>query len=292
MDAATKNMTELNYVVSNLAAEEAGGIVWWKLSGDVDVNELTGAWLDAGLDADWLPSPPSMACVLTRGIKELSDKRTLVRPLSGSKGWALVEETPRGDDLDYTILLRAVVDQNDGLTIEPSYGERHDELRAAVRRNYGKLQHSDIGGWFTSLLTKLDAVALRDSGGIYFIPRHSLADWRKIVTVFSAVSQHTVFVVPAMPVDETIDAVLDAVSSEATAEVELMMQQLSLGNLGDRALQSRINKADKIEQKLARYEALLGKRLDGVRGKLTEVRGTAAAAMMMAAPEMTLPGEL
>ncbi len=260
-----------------------GEVCYWRLSGSVDLERLRAEWVKAGLDEKLLPAPPSPQAALRRAVGELADRRSLVRPLEGGKGLALVRERATGDELAYEVALRAYA-TGGHLTIDPP-----DHLRvAALQVNYAvalnEVSAADVGGWLCRLVQYVDAVALRDTGGVYFVPRHRLGEWHRIVGAVRAATGHQVFGIPAMPADETIAAVVDAVTTEAERDCALLEEQVLAGDLGERALKNRLDRADAAKEKLARYESILGQKLDGVRGRLMRARGAVAAALLSAIP--------
>ena len=75
----------------------AGGIIWWRLSGDTDLAALKESWLAAGLDEGLLPEAPTPTSAMARAVGELGTKRRLIRSLGVGQGWAVVDETPNAD---------------------------------------------------------------------------------------------------------------------------------------------------------------------------------------------------
>lgn len=83
----------------------AGLVSYWRCDGDVNLEELTALWADAGGDPEHLPPAPSPAAALAHAVRTLGlEYHLLARPMSvaggGSKrrrggGWALVREIAR-----------------------------------------------------------------------------------------------------------------------------------------------------------------------------------------------------
>jgi hypothetical protein len=163
--------------------------------------------------------------------------------------------------------------------------ERAAGVVAAVREGFAdafrQLSTEDVSGWLVGLTeNELDAVLLRDSGGIYFVPRHKLELLRSVVAVVAEVSEHKINLVPAMPSADAVSAVLDAVESEAGREASAIEEALTSGELGAKAAARRVETVQAIERKVARYEALMGTKLDALRERLGELRGGLALAAM------------
>jgi hypothetical protein len=271
-----------SYVALAEAHELAGSIVYWRLEGSLDAERLSVAWAAQNLDPELLPSAPTSATALHRALRGLGEKRRLVRPLEGHKGWALVDERANGDELAYFVELRAYVNGGDQIVVTPQEHPEASELRAAYARHLREVSQADVGGWLCRMIAKVEAVALRDTGGVYFVPRHGLDTWNKMTAAINAASAHVVFGIPAMKADETVAAVVDAVTNEAEKECLLLEAEVMREQVGERALLTRMERVNQAEAKLARYEVILGKRLENVAERLNQARAAVSAAILTA----------
>lgn len=257
----------------------AGAIVWWRLSGSVDASRLRDTWEAEGLAAHLLPDTPSASTAIRRAVNEQREARRLVRPLDGGKGFAIVLESVTGDTLDYDVACKVRLDAVGRLKVEPSYHPLADAVRADYEKHLTELSGQDISAWLVGLMSKVDGVGLRDTGGIYFVPRHGIDQWRQIARALREASHNTVYEVPALKSDEAVDAILDAISAEAAAEADSMEKDLQT-DLGQRALETRMGRCDSVEQKMTRYEGFLGRRLDELRGRIIDLRAQLTVAMV------------
>ncbi len=274
--------------------KEAGACVWWRLSGNINRDVLAAEWAKRGFNEDWLLAPAASSKALRRAVRTCTEERRLVRPLEGKKGWAIVKERAGGKDLNYRVDLVVTLSEplfkGDTSPQHPVFDDEHHELAAGIRAEFKKhqaqLTPNDASNWLSRLVSeRVDAVSLRDTGGIYFIPKHTLGDWRDMVECVRASSAHTILGMPAMPVAETIAAVMDAITVEATSEVANLEAMLEEGKLGKRGLQNRIETTHALDRKLVRYEGLLGAKLDALRDKLTDVRAAITVAILSAESE-------
>jgi len=279
-----------NFIAILNETETAGAIVYWRMSGSIDTARLQEEWLARGLDPALLPRKVAAPTALHRAMCEQTNKHRIVRPL-GQKAWALVEERVSESDtatLDAAWsgepLFRASVGANGELDITPSWYYAADKLRADYAVALRAMSQTDVSHWLTKLVDTVDAIGLRDTGGLYFVPRHTLDAWRLMTAAIRAASAHTIFAVPAMKSEETVAAVVDAVTSEAEAECEALDKALLAEKLGPRALDSQLARTNAAEAKLERYEAILGQKLEGVRARLTQARVAVTTAILMAAP--------
>jgi hypothetical protein len=281
----SKDMQDTGYMVVERPVEEAGAMVFWRLSGSLDLAKLKAAWATEGLEEKLLPDPPSEQVALKRAIRDFAESRRLVRPLEHRAGWSIVVETAKGDALEYSQALTVKLNGAGQPVCDPAEHPAAGAIEAAYTHNLDNVSQGDVSGWLCRLMDRVDAVSLRDTGGVYFVPRHCLDRWRAMVRAIRSASAHAVFGVPAMPADETVAAVLDAITNEAMADVTALADQLAKGELGERAMESRLTKTNSIELKLGRYEALLGTKLEDVRAKLDAVRQNLTVAILTASPQ-------
>jgi len=271
----------------------AGAIVWWRLSGTVDYAALEAAWQAAGLDEKDLPSACTAATALRRAAHDLKEKRRLVRPLGRGNGFAIVREkvTNAQAELDYEVLCKVTLDGVERLKVEAVNGtdevvERIEkEIRASYDQHLSALESEDFSSWLVRLMPKLDAVGLRDSGGVYFVPHSSVERLGDVAKVLREVSGHIVNRVPAMRSDDAVDAILDAIAQEAEQEAARMEADIEAAKLGSRGFENRIANCDAVESKVTRYEALLGRQLDALRERLVALRANLTVAMVKADSE-------
>jgi hypothetical protein len=266
-------MKEVGYVsVTNITEGTAGAVVWWRLAGNVRSDVLEQAWLAAGLSKDWLPPTVTPAVALRRAMNAAAMASHLIRPQPGG-GLAMVYEGTVAGELRYAVVVKASIDKVGRLTVsDTSTNATYDEVTETVevefQRALDTLDTTDISSWFSSLMTKLQAVSLRDSGGVYFVPRQALGMWEKIVAVIRKVSAHVVAYIPAMPTAEALSAITEALSQEAETMMANIQADVDSGNLGKRALESRANRAQECETKIAQYESILGVKQALIREKL------------------------
>lgn len=168
-------------------------------------------------------------------------------------------------------------------------GEAHPlaaTIRAAYLTALNEFDTTDIAPWLVRMLThRCDALVLRDQGGVYYVPPSTSDKWDAIVAAVRSASEHRVFRVPALASKDVLEAVLDAVEREAREEAESMANELSKATgagkgVSERVGKSRMEKCDAVEAKVARYEELLGTKLDAIRERLGDLRANLTTAML------------
>lgn len=271
---------------------ECGLISYWRLSGSISLELLAQAWKKLSLDSKLLPKPPGDEVALGRAVRDQASKRRLVRPLSKHGAWAIVDETVVGDQLDYTTILGIVYTENgpryDRYALDAQSGGIAAIVAADYARHRSELSPVDISSWLIKLAGSNNAVTLRDTGGIYFVPRTNVPFWRSVVSAVESVSSHRVFKIPAMKNSEAIDAITEAVTAEATrlvATMEEELQQTGDDALGDRALVTRANACRALLAKVQSYEELLGVQMSKVVERVEGLQGSIAAAALLVGAE-------
>lgn len=287
--ASTSNLVVVPEELRSL--ETAGSIVWWRLSEGLNLDALTEAWKEAELPEEQLPVAPSPKVAFTRTANALKAPRRLVRPLTDG-GVVFLDESEVDGVLHHREAFRAKLDlvgrpvltfpsvlDDDGSEASAEAATRESFL-ADYDHHLSQIAQSDVSPWLCRTMEWLEAVALRDTGGVYFVPGFVRGRWEKVVEALRAASRHQVMSVPAMKTAEAASAFLDAARAEAEAEAEKMMAELAAGGLGARALRTRIERGEKVVGKLARYEELLGGGLEALHEKLDHVRASLTCALM------------
>lgn len=290
-------------IVTVEACNEAGATTWWSLSGEVDEAKLHAAWSARTLDPKLLPKATSPHAALRSACMVEGKRRRLVRPLGGGQtGYAIVDEQPsveKTDPLRHRLLATVTLNAigrpvfSDPEEVVPATADDRTRLiesarqiparvTAAYEHALDVLDHDVIGGWLPTLVYAANAVRLRESGGIYFVPRAGLDFWRLAAAALSEVSSNVVYEIPALHTASAVAAVLDALTAEATARTSAAFETIAGGERGARGLRSIETDATALLAKLAGYEELLGDKLTAIRARAEEARAAAAAAVLVA----------
>ena len=284
-------------------ARAVGRLVLWSLTGgDVSLTGLVAALEAEGSKAE--PPPPVTAKVaLHRAIeavaRDLGCEAMLltakqIEAVEGEKpkgyqrkrgDWAIVRAPKQrtgeaGEEVAYPIVASARVE---GDTISVSAGtsaDTEEKLRTAFLASRAVLAPPDVGHWLCEKLRALAAVPLKESGGVYFLPRDGVDRWEKLVAALSKVSGHKVFAIPSMRTRDAVDAILAAITAETRSECDKMAAEIATAGLGKRALETREEATAGLLGRLERYEGLLGTRLDELRAAIDETRNAVAMAKM------------
>lgn len=249
----------------------AGAIVYWRLSGNANGDDLNNALRAAGVHEDALVSLPTPKRAVRRALTEHQGGPLFVRAGRQCGGLFLVRQTVTDGTPDFEVCVEARLDTagNPHFTAEPTSPTTATDLNDRFWHHIMHVNTTDISAWLIREARTCDAVSLRETGGVYFIPRHALDGWRRRVEALMANSLSRVYMVPAMNSEEAVDAMLDGLLDEARALTDELTAVLDADELGEAALRNRAKKAQALLDKLDRYERVIGSVLGG---KLTDVR--------------------
>lgn len=288
--------------VPDLSSHTAGAIVWWRLSGNLAVDDLTGLWEKHelpkhGLPKSWTITSPGLSVALHRAMQTQKGPRRLVRGLPNNAGWALVSERSVETsgksteltevNLEYDTTVKVALDAVGRLKFDPLTSSFANAIHDAFERAQVEVTPTDVSSWLVKMMDRLGGVPLRDTGGIYFIPAYAMDKWRKLVAVLRECSAHVLLNVPALRSDEAVTAIKDALVQQAEAEFNAMFDELADG-IGERALKNRQATLNELESKIGKYEKLLDVSLVELRAqaeKLTAAMGAAALAQVRTTEE-------
>jgi len=282
-------------VVENSSISSVGAVSFWRLDGEIDRVKLAEEWAAAGLDPAWLPAPCSAKVALSRALARMKgDGRSVVTLKDGGHALTTLRDTASeavasrvAASVDLVVKLATSASGEHVLAIDlPTDDETAERAAIEVRRLWSHYRAAvvatDVSVWLADIVSKLDAVGLREGGGVYFVPATTVAQWRKIADAVSRSSSHRISQLPAMRSDDAVAAVLAALEDEAAAHVAKMDEILTASEVGARFLRSRIRDTDAVASKLERYEALLGAKLDMIKDKIIETRASLSLAEIQA----------
>ncbi len=285
------NAQSLIAVTDTQAGDLAGVSTWFQLGGSCSAAALRSAGMAAGLMRDDMPGDTTPKTALRRAVADLTDKRMLARSLPGG-GWALVSERDTIDATGIATLAHVVCMQ---VMLLPSGALIFDkvsdpQVEAQVRVNFathlGRLEASDLSMWLVDTAKRIGAVPLRERGGVYFVPRHAVDEWRIVSRVLRAEAPACdVYELPTLRSDEAVRSIVAALTREAETTATEYLDKIASGELGERALRARGAECEALVNKLAAYESLLGTGLDSIKARIGDVAAAAQTAALLAASE-------
>lgn len=285
MQTARERINPNTDLVVTTELATCGTISYWRCAEGVDLGALTDRWAALNLDPKLLPKAPEPETALRRAVMEQQDRHRLVRAVSKAHEWAIVDETVEEGKAPVYRTLTIVRYENGRAAftvIDSDWNTEQQPIENAVRsaftRQSGLLASTDITTWLVRLAYKHGAVTLRDTGGVYFVPRQHVDFWRKVATAVEGTAGYKVFRIPAMRNSEAVAAIVDAITQEAEQLVAKMEEEMIAG-LGARAMKTRQAEAEALLAKVGDYEKLLGMEIEA-RTRVEALQATIVAAAM------------
>lgn len=266
----------------------AGAATWWRLT-TVSYQDLKDelkaiAWPDRLMPVV-IADNTALKRALDFDMKVPGCKFQII-PLDGG-AYAVEQTVVSGTDVRHEKVFKVLVNEHGTLHFWEHLGNEAlcNKVETGYLRWRGRLDGYDVGMWLsTKVVPHLMGLTLRDRGGIYYIPPTTLPAYRQVSDVLGRLGGGTVFELPAMECDKAVTAILDAVQQEAAEAAERMERELE-GALGSTALKNRVGRCDRVLEKVAAYETMLGTSLDGIRARMETLSATIAAAILTADAE-------
>ena len=251
-----------------LAKQACGQIVYWSLSGNVSIEALQRGLDNAGSLA-LLPEEPSPKVAIHRAMDAVAvahkaDTQSRRRGEWVIVGGATEEIDGDGKSLVYPILAEAHVEGQDAI-VNSSDSAYYHEIHQAYREAQHSLAPSDIGAWLCTKVVGLGGIALRASGGFYFIPKDAISKWEKVARALKEVSAHRLQSIPAMRTEDAVDAILTALTRDTEDACQAISDSIREGKLGARALETKETDTKALLDRIGKYETLLGVKLEALR---------------------------
>lgn len=157
------------------------------------------------------------------------------------------------------------------------------ENRTALQRLYDKakatLGAEALGPALTEIAKSLGATTVREAGGVYYLPNAGVPKWEEVIQAFQSAGASKVYCAKVVMDAETIRAVKDAIVSEVTEAATVLANEIAGNDLGEVALQNRLNKARCLHTRVTEYSQILNDTLSHLHS-IVGVAETAAASAL------------
>lgn len=278
-----KNQLTENLVVVREDAEgEAGRIVTWT-GHSVSAEKLTTAWVAEQL-GDHRPMPASTVVAFSRAVKELQDKQVLVRAAGEQQeGYCIVEErrTTQASRLAHRVVCRFWLngagiqfEAIDGNTVEVEHYRR--TVEAEFARASDVVEATDVTSWLVKEVRRLGGWAIRESGGIYFVPQRATARVEGLKRALKTCGV-TVRAIPAMRNTDAVLLALDGLAERTTRQLGKLRDEAQNSDSAKNVVKNRLDTLDAMRDFVAEQEGNLGLKLDAMRAEIAAVRKLWAA---------------
>lgn len=212
------------------------------------------------------------ACLKDALEKVFRNPRVLVRPNHDRNGWCVVNESREPGMNRYTQELHAVVDDNHQVTYDQPHHEAVSGVSAAYRDYLGLLPAATVGGAMVKILKAMNAVTLRDSGGVYWLS--GVDEWKRVAEAVEGSARggkSNVYLMRTAMDAEAAKAIRDSLAAEVLKEASLLHADISSGELGEKALENRVETCKALHTKVREYESILSTGLDHLHNAVAQV---------------------
>ena len=269
-----------------------GAVTFWSLADWSDRPRLHAAFARAGLDA-FVPDPrPAPACLRDALEDVLGGPRVLVRPLASRDGFAVVREDRGVAANAYSTLLTAAVRDGSDPVFDP-WSPDADRVADAYRRQLGRVPAAQLSASLVKVVEALGGTRLRPGGAVYWVPGPRLDEWAAAGHAAEQAAEgrpSAVYVLRHRLDADAVRAVRDAVVTEVRTEAERICEEVTAGDLGGRALETRKKQAADLRQKVLLYEDLLSLGLAGLHQAVDRAdQAAATAALLLASHQFADP---
>jgi hypothetical protein len=280
---------------SDIDKQAVGRIVFWALNGSVSLERLTQSLLNVGSSAH-PPDAPTATVALHRAVEAIADRFRLDVHGKDKGVWTIVnskkieESQGASKKVTYDVALQASLELGSlrvecfaGFPETPDGTDITAELHAEFNKAKGELSSTDVSVWLTSKVKGLAGLALRESGGFYFIPKGKTRNWSAMAYALKQCSKHHLHEIPALRSKDAVDAIMAAITAETKAACDKIEAEIADAEIGPRALKTRQEEVSALLEKVSGYEELLGEKLEQLRAQAETTRSAVAAAIMMSA---------
>ena len=273
------------------ALDVGGAVVFWTASEFTDRDKLKAGLVLLGLD-QFVPEPRPPASVLKDALEEtLGGARVLVRPLADRDGFTVVKEERGKNANAYATALIARVRNPDLPTIEyEPDDDRAIQVNRAFRRHLGRIPGVQLSACLVKVVEFLGGTRLRPTGAVYWVPGPKLDEWALAAQAVEAASDgkpSAVYLLRHRLDGDAVRAIRDAVVAEVQAASVRIAEEVTTGDLGGRALETRKQQARELRDKVLLYEELLSVGLAELHRAIDVADQAAATASLLLASQTT-----
>jgi hypothetical protein len=254
-----------------------GAVVFWRLAKSTNREEVMAGLRGLALEK-YTPEPRSPLACLRAVLPDVypavsRDAKHSTRPIKNgkTKGFAVVRERPNeahhAGEAWGEVVATAALDDKAILWLDPDDWDKRERIREGMQSAAEWLTSASVAPALVKLVEEhCDGVALRPSGGVYWVREDRLEEWTRIADVFERASAqadkdgnpgspNAIYVLKVLADEQMVRAVGDALTAEIAAELAQIEQDVANGDLKEQACVSRLKRVGALESKVKRYEA-------------------------------------
>lgn len=243
----------------------SGFIAFWTSASWSDPYRLKTGFESIDLKG-FEPTPMKPAQALREALMDhFRAKTIMVRPLKSEGGFIAIDEKRGDSNNDYKKLFSVHVQGEEGerLSFDP-LPEDAQEIAGKYSQRLNSIPGHSVGSALVKIVASMRGTAIRKTGGVYWINGSHAAKWSGVQRVVEASATHgeSRIYMATMKVDaESIRVVKDAIQREILQESQSILDEMLKGDVGERAMKTRLEYLDELQAKVAEYESVVGESL-------------------------------
>lgn len=261
---------------------KAGGVVVFWSAAESNRDVLGSGLKELGLE-QFTPEERTPFAVLKDSLEAVYASRDhLIRATEDDDTYEVVKEVRQtGGRNAYHHLISARVTCQDYVEVKPYDANLSSHLQTGYELRRKLLHSSSVTSSLVSIVHHLKGTPMRPHGGMYWLADEHDTTWQKIGEAFEKAGSSRVYTMRIKFDADMVRAVSAAITSEITAETDMIRKELDSGDLGKRACETRVQLIKQLAEKLAAYEDALGCSLGTVKDVIDKTHDAAAQAVLM-----------
>lgn len=271
----------------------AGAVVYWT-AGPTQRELLEARLTESGL-VDHMPGMRTNAAALKSALLDYCDEHKTRSVDMGveshrkqeANGFEVLAKERGELSNAYDVRFSVKALENSEGELELEFRNAEFDVRPKVRelflKHKAQLTGAAIGKMLVELLGELDGVALRPSGGVYWVPESSVPKFQRIAEFVEECGidnkANRVYLLKTAMDESTVRAVGDAISSEVMAESAQIVEDVRENLTNEEAIARRLVRANELWERVKRYESCLGKTMDTLSNVVKLATDAAASAI-------------
>lgn len=279
----------LNTVASG-KGNHLGDTIWWGLEkvlcDPIAFEEIAVA---VGLPDDMRPKAPTDAEAFARICRQPTKAGTMIRQVKGADQGTMAfeilrvtQETTTRNRYDHAASI--TIDKKTGvvtaITPDGSTNTTAADIEAEYMLTRQKIQTSDFSSFLVNAIHRLQGFALRDSGGVYWIPQVHATTLRRIQAAMEQMVARgeavgaMLDIMPTMHTDEGQGALSRVATRTVLDEIQTLHEEIDKfdDKTRESTMQARLENFDEILAKADLYEAVLGMTTQGIRERVGNLK--------------------
>ncbi len=270
----------------------SGAVVYWSI-GDTDRQALFAELDRLGLSSFQPPARTDDSalfqalkthCDVSNGATKRNGRVKIVQRRKKRKNGFEVVDVERGEDRNaYTTDFGALVNDSGQIQVDWGYADAA-ALQGQFEHFKNVLTGAAVGQALVKIVEHYRGVALRPTGGIYWIPEEAVAGWAQVGQAIERAGvggeRNKVYLLRTLMDDQAVRAVRDAITREVSEAAKEIAEDVAGGGLGEEALQTRKKKGAELHSRIKEYEGILDDTLSQLHETVSAVEQAVALAAL------------